>query len=130
MVVWSKKQLIRFLFNTMKIILHWVALSIAIWLTTKIVSGIGVDPLWVVLIVGACLALVNMFIKPIIKILTLPLNIITLGFFSLIINGAIFWYLGSGVIHGFTVTTFYAAFIGAVIVSILNWLITKIFRVE
>lgn len=130
MVVWSKKQLIRFLFNTMKIILHWVALSIAIWLTTKIVSGIGVDPLWVVLIVGACLALVNMFIKPIIKILTLPLNIITLGFFSLIINGAIFWYLGSGVIRGFTVTTFYAAFIGAVIVSILNWLITKIFRVE
>lgn len=114
----------------MKIILHWIALSIAVWVTTKVLSGININPLWVVLIIGACLTLVNMFIKPIINILTLPLNIITLGLFSLVINGVIFWYLGSGVIQGFTVETFSAAFIGALVVSILNWLITKIFRVE
>ena len=114
----------------MKIILHWMAISIAVWATTKIITGIHIDPLWVALIVGACLAIVNMFIKPIINILTLPLNIITLGLFSLVMNGAIFWYLGSGVIKGFTVSTFGAAFIGSLVVSILNWLITKIFRVE
>lgn len=114
----------------MKIILHWIALSIAVWATTKILSDININPLWVVLIVGACLTLVNMFIKPIINILTLPLNIITLGLFSLVINGAIFWYLGSGVIQGFKVETFSAAFIGSLVVSILNWLITKVFRVE
>jgi putative membrane protein len=114
----------------MKIILHWVAVSVAVWATTRIISGIHIDPLWVTLIVGACLALVNKFIKPIINILTLPLNIITLGLFSLVINGAIFWYLGSGVIKGFTVSTFTAAFVGALVVSILNWLITKVFSVE
>jgi putative membrane protein len=114
----------------MKIILHWMAVSVAVWATTKIISDIHIDPLWVALIVGACLALVNKFIKPIINILTLPLNIITLGLFSLVINGAIFWYLGSGVIKGFTVTTFTAAFVGALVVSILNWLITKVFSVE
>lgn len=107
-----------------------MAVSVAVWATTKIISDIHIDPLWVALIVGACLALVNKFIKPIINILTLPLNIITLGLFSLVINGAIFWYLGSGVIKGFTVTTFTAAFVGALVVSILNWLITKVFSVE
>src|ERR1035437_6462188 len=101
----------------MKIILHWIILSVAVFVTTKIISGITLDPIWVALIVGACLTLVNMFIKPIINILTLPLNIITLGLFSLVINGAIFWFLGSGVIQGFTVSTFSAAFIGALIVS-------------
>jgi putative membrane protein len=109
----------------MKIILRWVILSVVVFLTTKIVSGVQVDPLWTSLIVGGCLTLVNMFIKPIINILTLPLNMITLGLFSLVVNGAIFWYLGSGVINGFSVTDFYSGFIGALFVSILNWLMSK-----
>ena len=111
----------------MKIILHWIILSVAVFATTKIISGITVDPLWVALIVGACLTLFNMFIKPIINILTLPINIITLGLFSLIINGALFWYLGT-LIKGFQVTTFYAAFVGALIVSIINWILIKVFH--
>jgi putative membrane protein len=114
----------------MKIILHWIILSVAIWGTTRIISGITVSPVWVALIVGACLTLFNMFLKPIINILTLPLNIVTLGLFSLIVNGALFWYLGTGVIKGFDVTTFSAAFVGALAVSILNWLITKVFRFD
>jgi putative membrane protein len=115
----------------MKLILHWIILSVAILATTKIIgNGININPIWVVFIVGALLTLINMFIKPIINVLTLPLNIVTLGIFSLIVNGAIFWLLGSGVINGFTVTTFYAGFIGALVVSILNWLITKILRID
>ncbi len=113
----------------MRIILHWMALSVAVWGTTKIISGIVVSPIWVALIVGACLTLFNMFFKPIIHILTLPLNIVTLGFFSLIVNGFIFWYLGT-VIRGFSVTTFSAAFVGSLVVSILNWLIYKVFRFD
>jgi putative membrane protein len=112
----------------MRIILHWIVLSIAVWATTRLVSGVVVDPIWIALIVGACLCLVNMFLKPIINILTLPLNILTLGFFSLIINGAIFWFLGSGIIKGFSVTTYTAAFVGALLISIINWVITKLFR--
>jgi uncharacterized membrane protein YvlD (DUF360 family) len=48
----------------MKLILHWIILSAAVWITTQVVSGISVDPIWVALIVGACLTLFNMFIKP------------------------------------------------------------------
>ncbi len=114
----------------MKIILHWIILSVAVFITTKILPGqVVLDPIWTALIVGACLALFNMIIKPIINILTLPINIITLGLFSLVINGALFWYLGV-LIDGFDVTSFYAAFIGALLVSIINWVLKKVFHFD
>jgi len=112
----------------MKIILNWVLISVSVFVTTKIISGIIVDPIWVALVVGACLTLFNMFIKPIIKVLTLPLNILTLGLFSLVINSVLFWYLGT-FIKGFEVSTFTAAFVGALVVSVINWLFSKVFRV-
>ncbi len=113
----------------MKIILHWIILSVAVWATTQIISGISVNPLYVSLIVGACLTLFNMFIRPIINVLTLPINIVTLGLFSLVINGLLFWYLGN-IIRGFTVTTFTAAFVGAILVSVINWILTKLFNFD
>jgi putative membrane protein len=113
----------------MKIILHWIILSLAVWLTTQVVSGVVVNPLWVAFIVGACLTLINMFIKPILNLLTLPLNIVTLGLFSLVLNGLLFWFLGT-VINGFTVNSFGAAFIGALLVSIINWLLSKVLRID
>lgn len=109
----------------MKIIIHWIILSVAVWATTQLVSGVHVDPIWVALVVGACLTLFNMFLRPVINILTLPINIITLGLFSLVVNGILFWYLGT-IIRGFEVTNFTAAFAGALIVSILNWIINKL----
>jgi putative membrane protein len=113
----------------MRIILHWVLISVSVFIASKIIDGIYVDPIWMAFVVGACLALFNMFIKPIIKILTLPLNIITFGLFSLVINGAIFWYLGT-IIDGFTVMSFWAAFLGALIVSVLNWMLSKVFHFD
>lgn len=113
----------------MRIILHWIILSVAVWGTTKVMPGISVNPVWVSAVVGACLTLFNMFLKPVINVLTLPLNLLTLGFFSLIVNGLIFWYL-STILKGFTITSFTAAFVGALVVSILNWLITKVFRFD
>lgn len=113
----------------MKIILRWILVSVAVFATTKIISGIEVDPIWVALVVGACLTLFDMFIKPIVKILTLPINALTLGLFSLVINGALFWFLATQ-IKGFSVNGFYSAFMGALIVSILNWILNKVFHFE
>ena len=113
----------------MRIILHWLVLSVAVWGATEIVSGISVDPIWVALIVGACLTLFNMFLRPVINILTLPLNIVTMGIFSLVINGVLFWYLGT-IIRGFTVNTFTAAFVGALLVSVLNWILIRVFHFD
>lgn len=113
----------------MKLILHWILISVAVFVTSKIISGVVIDPIWIALVVGACLTLFNMFIKPIVNILTLPVNVITLGLFSLVINGALFWYLGT-LIKGFSVETFYAAFVGALLVSIINWFLKKVFHFD
>lgn len=112
-----------------KIILRWIGLSCAVWVTSQILPGIIVNPYWVAFIVGACLTLFNMFIKPILTILTLPLNIITLGLFSFVINSAIFWYLGTFV-DGFAVDKFSTAFIGAILISLINWFFKKVFRLD
>ena len=128
---WFVKWWINYLFsfkNKMKIILNWVLISVSVFVTTKIISGIIVDPIWVALVVGACLTLFNMFIKPIIKVLTLPLNILTLGLFSLVINSILFWYLGT-FIKGCEVSTPVAADDGAVVVSVIKWLFSKVIRV-
>ncbi|MEY2671994.1 MAG: hypothetical protein RL687_411 [Candidatus Parcubacteria bacterium] len=113
----------------MRIIAHWIILSVAVWATTQFIDGVVVSPFWVAAVVGACLTLFNMFLRPVINILTLPLNFVTLGMFSLVVNGLIFWYLGT-IIRGFAVEGFYAAFAGALVVSVLNWLITKVLRTD
>ena len=109
----------------MKIILHWIVLAIAVFVTPYFIDGIHVNTIVTALIVGAILYLINKIVKPIITILTLPLNIITLGLFSLVLNGLFFMFVASFV-SGFTIDTFKAAFLGALVVSIINWLGTKL----
>lgn len=110
----------------MKIILRFLILTLAVFLTPYIVGGIHVDTFLTAVIVGAVLGFINIIIKPIVKILTLPINIITLGLFSIIINGLFFWFVAK-LIDGFTVDSFTAAIIGALIVSVINWLGNKVF---
>jgi putative membrane protein len=109
----------------MKVLLHWIILTLAVLASSYAVPGIEVSSVVTALIVAAILAFINLIVKPIVKILTLPLNILTLGLFSLILNGLFFWFVAS-LIAGFSVATFKAALIGALIVSILNWLGNKL----
>jgi len=113
----------------MKIIIHWLILSAAVFAAPFFISGIQLNPIYVCIIVGACLTIINMTVKPIINIITLPINLITLGLFSLILNGLIFWFL-SFFIKGFHVSSFAAAFWGALLVSIVNWIAVKIFKLD
>ncbi len=115
----------------MKLILHILLLSAGVYGAAHFIPAtIHVNPWYIAIIVGACLTVINMVVKPIITILTLPINILTLGLFSIVINGAIFFFLGSGVIQGFNVDTWMAALYGSIIVSVINWLGTKILKLE
>lgn len=110
----------------MKIIWHWLIITAAIVLTTYLLPGtIVLKPLYVVFVVGACLMFVNMTIKPVISLLTLPINLLTLGIFGIILNGAIFWALAY-VIPGFHIASFKEAIIAALIISVLNWILEKV----
>ena len=109
----------------MKIIIHWLILSGAVYGLGYLLPGINIAPWWVALLVGAVLIFINIIVRPIIKILTLPINLITFGLFSIALNVLFFW-LPSTIISGFDVLTLKDAIIGAIIISLANWIFDKV----
>ena len=112
----------------MKLIWHWLILSAIVYGLTYFFPGkITISPMYVVLVVGACLMFVRMIIDPIINILAIPFNLFTLGLFSVFINGLIFWSLPY-IIAGFHIADLETALLGSVVVSVGDWLLGKIIR--
>lgn len=106
-------------------IIRTIVFIAAVYIASKLISGISWSGWQALVLSGVALAILHSFIKPIIKIITLPINIITFGLFALVINAVFFWFVGN-IIPGFTVLTFVAAFWGALVVSVGNWLFDKI----
>jgi putative membrane protein len=103
----------------MKLFSHWIIAALSIGIAAYIVPGTSVT------LVGALIAAVvlgafNYFLKPLLLVLTLPINILTLGLFSLVINAALVL-LASLIVPGFTVVGFWTAFLFALVLSIVNW---------
>jgi putative membrane protein len=95
----------------------------AIMLAAYLVPGLQVRSLATALIAGLVLGLVNAIVRPVLVILTLPLTLVTLGLFLLVLNAFCLW-LTSVFVPGFTVDGFWAAFLGALIVSLVSWILT------
>lgn len=109
----------------MKILIHWLVLALAVFAVPYVIDGINVESILTAVIVAAILGFINTIIKPVISIFTLPINILTLGIFSLVLNALFFWFI-AGFIEGFDVSGFQSAFLGALVVSIINWIGTKV----
>ncbi|MEK7579507.1 MAG: phage holin family protein [Patescibacteria group bacterium] len=105
----------------MRLILKLIITALAILLVAYLVPGVTVASFWTALFVALILGLLNLTLKPILIILTLPINLITLGLFTFVINALLFWLVGT-FIEGFAVEGFVPAFVGALIVSIVGWL--------
>lgn len=103
----------------MKIFFHWVTSAIAILIAAYIVPGVMVTPVGA-LVAAVILGAVNLFIRPILLILTLPITILTLGLFSLVIN-ALMVMLTSYLVPGLIIVGFWPAFFFALVLSIVNW---------
>lgn len=110
----------------MKLLLSWLLHALALLAVAYFVPDIHVAGLGVALIAAVVIGLVNTLIKPILLILTLPVTILTLGLFILVINGFLFWGVGH-VLQGFNVATFQAGIIGALLYSVLAWLLSALF---
>ncbi len=104
----------------MPILLAILINTLAVWVTGYILPGIHMHSLWTSLVVAIVLGVVNAILRPIIFILTLPINILTLGLFSFVIMGLLV-YLVSAIVPGFTVNNFGWAILFALIVSLINW---------
>lgn len=104
--------------------IRWILNALALFAVGKIIPGISVAGFGTALILVVVFGIINVTIRPLLIILTLPINIITLGLFSLVINGLLFWFV-AGIIKGFQVESFWAAFLGALLYALVTSLINK-----
>jgi len=109
-----------------RLLFHWILSALAVWIVAHVVPGISVNGPVAALIAAAVIGLINATLGLLLKVVTFPLTILTLGIFWFVIN-ALMLELASAFVRGFQVRGFVAAFIGAIVLSIvssvLQWLI-------
>lgn len=105
------------------LLIRWLVLTAAILAAAYMLDGITVTGFGSALAAAAILGVLNVILRPIIIILTLPVNILTLGLFTFVINAALLM-LVSALIPGFDVRGFWPALWGSIIISIVSWLLT------
>ncbi|MBW1781796.1 MAG: phage holin family protein [Deltaproteobacteria bacterium] len=108
----------------MGILVRWLILTAAIVIASYLINGIEVSGFFSAFLAAAILGVLNAFFRPILLILTLPINILTLGLFTFVIN-AVLLKMASGVISGFQVHGFWSAVFGALVISLVNWLLSS-----
>ena len=109
----------------MILLLRWILFTLAIMFVAWLVPGIGVENFQSAMLVTVIMALINIFIRPLIIFVTLPINILTLGIFTLVINALLFMLAGY-LAPGFYVDGFLAAFLGSVVLSFLGLIINMV----
>ena len=110
----------------MHTILKYLGTVAAVYLTVSIIPGISVAGVWVtILLVALVWSVITMVVRPVLAILTLPITLITFGLFSFVLNALLFWGM-TFIVPGFVVAGFVPALLGAIVLSILSWLIHKI----
>jgi putative membrane protein len=108
--------------NLMPFLLHWLTTSLSLWIASYVFNGIKFADTSALVISALLLGFANAIVKPLLIILTLPLTLVTFGFFLLVIN-ALMILLVSSLVRGFTVSGFWTAFFASIFISILSWVI-------
>ena len=106
----------------MRILLNWILSALALWIVAHFVRGFHVSGVTAALIAALVIGFVNATVGVLLKIITFPLTLLTLGIFWLVINAAMIE-LAAYFVHGFRVDTFGAAFWGAIVLSIVNMIL-------
>jgi|SRR5271157_384306 len=109
----------------MRLLLSWILSALAVWIVARLVPGISVSGPVAALIAALAIGFINATIGMLLKILTFPLTLITLGLFWFVIN-ALMLELASAIVPGFRVHGFFAAFVGAIVLSLVNLLLKAI----
>lgn len=110
----------------MKILAQWVLNALVILLSAYLLPGVVLTGFVPALLVALVLGVLNAIVRPIFVILTLPITILTLGLFLLVINSVII-YLTSVLVPGFVLAGFWQAFLFGIVLSILNFVVHRLF---
>ena len=108
--------------NTMRLLLNWILSALAVWIVSRVVPGIYVSGPVAALIAALAIGFINATLGVLLKILTFPLTLATLGIFWFVIN-ALMLKFASALVPGFQVHGFIAAFLGAIVLSLVNMLL-------
>ncbi|MEP7329269.1 MAG: phage holin family protein [Betaproteobacteria bacterium] len=109
----------------MRLVITWLINAIALIALPYIFQSITVDTFMTALIVAIVLGLINTLIRPVLVILTLPVTVLTLGLFIFVINGLLFWAVGS-FMPGFHVGGFWSGVFGAIVYSVISWVLSSL----
>ena len=109
----------------MRMLLNWVLSALAVWIVSRVVPGIYVSGAVAALIAALVIGFINATLGVVLKVITFPLTIVTLGLFWIVINGLMLE-LASAFVPGFQIRGFLAAFIGAIVLSLVNLLLKAI----
>ncbi len=102
----------------MNLLIHWLTATAAILVAAYLIPGVAVT-LVGALVFAVVLGLVNVFVRPVLFLLTLPVTILTLGLFSLVLNALLVWLAGS-VVPGVSIEGFWTAFIFSILLALVN----------
>ncbi len=106
------------------LLIRWLTITVAVLILPKLFSGVRVDDVGSALLAAAILGILNALVRPLLILLTLPLTLVTLGFFVLVINALLFMFVGS-IVPGFHVDSFWWAFIASIVVSLISWIVSN-----
>ena len=108
-------------------VFRWLFTTLAVMVASSIIRGIRYDSAASLIGAALLLGIFNAFLRPILLILSAPLILLTLGFFILVVN-ALMLFIVPGVVTGFHVDGFWTAFWGAIVISIVSWILSAFFR--
>jgi len=107
----------------MRLIIRWILNAVALMQIPEVLTSITIDSYTAALLSALLLEFVNAIIQPLLILITLPITTLTLGLFTLVINALMFWSV-SGLVQGFVVPDFWTAFWGALLYSVLTWMVS------
>jgi putative membrane protein len=108
-----------------RLLLVWVINTVALIAVAYLMPSIHVSSFGAALVAALVLGLVNAVVRPVLVLLTLPVTVLTLGLFIFVLNGLLFWMVGTW-LEGFDVGGFWSGVIGALLFSIVSWLLSAL----
>ncbi|SDV50317.1 phage holin family protein [Chitinasiproducens palmae] len=109
----------------MSILLTWLINALALLIIPYLIPSIRIRGFGTALLIAVVLGLINTLLRPVLVLLTLPVTILTLGLFILVINALLFQF-AAWLLKGFEVRGFWAAFFGAILYSIISWVLSAL----
>jgi putative membrane protein len=109
----------------MKLLLVWLINAVALIAVAYLMPSVTISSFGAALVAALVLGLINAVVRPVLVLLTLPVTLLTLGLFIFVLNGLLFWMVGTW-LEGFEVGGFWSGVLGAILFSVVSWLLSAL----